>query len=125
MATLGQDGTTIKPLFLLNNVLPAFDKKLYSTSEICCAAEKVSGFQSIIGAQKIGGLWRIYSAHQEGRTKLLIQGILLRGVKINLRDSNPFAVINPDGSVKEVATTKVIIGNIPMSLPDEEVIKPI
>ena len=39
------------PVFVQNNSLPAFDKKDFSTAEICSDAEKTTGFNSIIPAE--------------------------------------------------------------------------
>ncbi len=74
------------PVFVQNNSLPAFDKKDFSTAEICSYAEKTTGFNSIIGAQKISGLWRIYPRDKGGRQKLLIQGMTVRGVQVTVKD---------------------------------------
>ena len=43
----------VQPVFL-----PAVKEKEYSVAEICAAAERTKGFESVEGAQRIGGLWR-------------------------------------------------------------------
>ncbi|KAL8614396.1 hypothetical protein ACOMHN_007734 [Nucella lapillus] len=61
------------PVFVLNNQLPAFDEKAFSTAEICAAAEKCTGYESVEGAHRIGGLWRIYPRSGESRNTVLIR----------------------------------------------------
>ena len=80
----------------------------YTFRELCAAAEKTSGYNSVIGAQKIGGLWRIYPKSADNRAMLLLKGIEVRNLTVN-----PIAK-TPDGE-KEVQTTKLIIGNLPTS----------
>ena len=50
----------------------------YDTLEICLAAEKVSGTETILGAQEIRGLWRVYPLTRTARNKLLIENLTLR-----------------------------------------------
>ena len=113
----------VQPVFVRNNTLPAFSDKEYSTSEICTAVEKVCGFGNAIGAQRIGGLWRIYLSSETARQKLLISGVVLRGVQVLVRDKNPFIVISQDGSQTEQQTTRLSIGNIPLSFSDKDILE--
>lgn len=117
------------PVFVINNQLPAFEQKAFTTAEICAAAEKVSGYNSIEGAQRIGGLWRIYPRSDEGRKKLLIQGFALRGVAITVKSRNPYIVRESpndpigDRSTEQPPSTKLIIGNVPLSFSDTELLQ--
>jgi len=113
----------VEPVFVMNSKLPACDQKSYSTTEICKAAEKVCGYESMIGAQRIVGLWRIYPTKREHRDKILVHGITLRGIRVTVRDQNPYVATGPDGTALERPSTKVIIGNIPLSFADEEIVK--
>jgi hypothetical protein len=113
------------PVFILNNQLPAFDSKYFSTAEICYAAEKTCGFDTIEGAQRIGGLWRIYPCNDSARQTLLIQGFSVRGVRVDVKDKNPFLVSSPDGAQREIPATKLIINNVPLSFSDEEILRAI
>ena len=113
--------TDTVPVFILNNQLPAFEQKVFTTAEICSAAEKTSGFETIEGAQRIGGLWRIYPRNATARQKLLVQGFSLRGVRVEVKDKNPFLVSSPDGAEREVPATKLIINNVPLSFSDDEI----
>ena len=112
----------VLPVYVRNNSLPAFEQKEFSTSEICLAAEKISGFGSVIGAQRIYGLWRIYPNTTEARQKILVQGLVLRGVRV--RDKNPFIISSSltEGRM-EIPTTKLIINNVPISFSDQELLK--
>ena len=113
----------VVPVFVINNHLPAFEQKHYTTAEICGAAEKTSGYESIDGAQRIGSLWRIYPRSAESRRKLLIQGFCLRQVHVEIKDTNPFLVKSPNGEEAEIPATKLIINNIPLSFSDDEILK--
>ena len=84
----------------------------YIVRELCAVAEKTSGYNSVIGAQKIGGQWRIYPKGADNRAMLLLKGIEVRNLTVNPFDKNPY-VKTPDGK-KEVQTTKLIIGNLPI-----------
>ncbi|KAL8618388.1 hypothetical protein ACOMHN_050156 [Nucella lapillus] len=88
----GEGVATVQPVFLLNKLLPAAHEVNYSVAEICAAAEKTSGFDSIEGAQWIGGLWRLYPKTVDARVALLTRGIVLRGISVQPRDKNPFIV---------------------------------
>ena len=115
----------VQPVFVKNTSLPAFDQKEYSTAELCSAAEASTAFNSIIGAQRIGGLWRIYPHNETTRQKLLIGGFVVRKVKITVCDKNPFIITSPNGERIEKATTRVVIGNVPISFSDDEIAKTI
>ena len=43
--------------------------------ELCVAAERISGRDTIARAQRIQGLWRIYPLTREVWTSLLISGV--------------------------------------------------
>lgn len=121
VAAIGSSSTmrTVKPLFVRVRDLPSSDKYDYSVVELCKACEKVSGTHSMEGAQRIGGLWRLYPAKLEARAALLVQGIALSGVHVELMDSNPFLVKGSGG--QEVPTTRVIISDVPLSYSNEEI----
>lgn len=118
-----------EPVFVLNAHLPAFEQKSFSTAEICTAAEKVCGFNTIEGAQRIGGLWRVYPRQKEGRQKLLIHGLVLRGVTVNVCSKNPYLMHTSDTSnvgdklAFQQATTRLVISNVPLSFSDSEILE--
>lgn len=112
--------TTVLPVFVMNKNLPTFSDKLYTVNEICSACEKKTGHDSILGAQKIGALWRIYPKQSDARVKLLIEGFSLRGVSVTVCDKNPFVVMTRDGE-REIKTTKVTVGNLPISLSNQDI----
>ena len=82
----------VQPVFLLNKSLPAVEEKDNSVAEICAAAERTAGFETVEGAQRIGGLWRLNAKDSEARIKLLVSGIILRGHYVQPREKNPFLV---------------------------------
>ena len=112
----------IPPVFVPCRNLPdCGDRdKPYSVHEICAAAEKTSGYNTIIGAQRIGGLWRIYPRTMDSRTTLLLKGLEIRHHTVNLFDRNPFIVLTTQGE-REAPTTKLIIGNLPISYSSDEI----
>ena len=116
---------SIPPVFVVNNQLPAFDEKLFTTAEICAAAEKRCGFETIEGAQRIGALWRIYPRSSEARRKLQIEGFILRGLHVEVKDRNPFIITSPDGTQREILATKLTVSNFPLSFSDDEILQAI
>jgi hypothetical protein len=119
-----------EPVFVINNQLPAFEQKPFSTAEICAAGERVCGYNSMEGAQRIGSLWRIYPRTRDNRQKLLIHGLVLRGVQVSVKSRNPFLVRAPnsndkvgDRTAEQPPSTKLVISNIPLSYSDNEILQ--
>ena len=110
----------VEPVFFLNNEVKQENDKWLTTLEVCMAVcEVVENDIYIEGAQRIGGLWRIYLTDQNTRISLLSTGISLRGIQITLKDRNPF--LNQGYSTVE--TTRVFVRNIPMSYDNTEIEK--
>lgn len=106
------------PVFIKNRDIPNSDVNRPNCLELCLAAERVAGRDSIVGAQDIKGLWRIYPATKEARSTLLIKGMVMRDVSVQLCETNPFS-IRADGIEKP--STKVYIDGIPISVADSEI----
>ncbi|GFR74423.1 hypothetical protein ElyMa_000429700 [Elysia marginata] len=81
------------------------------------ACEAVEGVGSCDGAQKISGLWRIYPTSVEARRDLIVSGVELGGQAITVLGQNPFLVRGQG----EIPTTKLLIGNIPISVAESEI----
>ena len=96
----------MKPLYLKSRELPNEDHTYFTVCELCHAAEVVSGLNSMEGAQRIGGLWRLYPATGLVRLKLLTEGISLRGFHVPLLDNNPYI---RRVSNREIDTTRLLI----------------
>ena len=47
----------------------------------------------------------------------------VRGVQVTVKDKNPYLVRSLDGKEEETPTTKVIVGNVPISFSDQEILK--
>ena len=117
------------PVFVLHASLPPEGKKPFTVREICDACEKKCGYGSILGAQRLGALWRIYPVTVVSRGKLLIEGISLRNIHVTLLDSNPFVVKTRSGKPakdrhgyeKEIKPTRVVVGNLPISFSNKEI----
>eukprot|EP00745_Piridium_sociabile_P016071 TRINITY_DN23897_c0_g2_i3.p1 TRINITY_DN23897_c0_g2~~TRINITY_DN23897_c0_g2_i3.p1 ORF type:complete len:111 (-),score=10.63 TRINITY_DN23897_c0_g2_i3:70-402(-) len=85
---------------------------------MCLAAERSAGPGSIIGAQLIGGLWRLYPVTKEARSALLVQGVRVRGISLQVNNMNPFILRGDSG--EEKPSTKVWIDHVPISVADSE-----
>ena len=85
--------------------------------ELCLASEKVSGVNSIEGAQLIKNLWRVYPLSIESRSDLLIAGIEVRGKAVTVHDINPLAPRVSRG--QEKPTTRLIIADLPLHMEEK------
>lgn len=109
----------VEPVFLLRRELPPENGTRYDTLEVCLAAEKVSGSETVLGAQEIRGLWRVYPLTRAARSALLIEGIALRQHTVQVHDKNPFILRGQDGV--EVPATKLWLSDIPISIASEDI----
>ncbi|XP_076436758.1 uncharacterized protein LOC143298339 [Babylonia areolata] len=72
--------TGVNPVFLKSKDVPnVTSDRPVSVLEMCLAAERTAGQGSVIGAQLMNGLWRIYPASREARSTILVQGVRIRG----------------------------------------------
>ena len=108
---------TCEAVFILKRDIPIGVDP--SVLDICYAAEKVSGPETIVGAQQIRGLWRIYPTAREHRTKLILNGIDLAGIHLTILARNPYIVNDDDGS--EIPVTKLWISDIPISVANDDI----
>ena len=111
-----------EPLFFLNNEVEQ-EQKWLDTLEICLAICIVVADETHAeGAQRIGGLWRIYMYLTDSNTRiqLVCTGFNLRGIQINLKDKNPF--LHTLGR-EDIETTRVYVRNIPLSFDNGEIEK--
>ena len=92
---------------------------------LCTAAEETTGFGTVIGNQRTGSLCRIYCTNLNARIELLTKGMVLRGVHCQPNDKNPFVVCAENGQEREIPSTRLTIGNIPLSFSNEEILKSI
>lgn len=109
----------VLPVFIKNSAIPNGDSDRPKCIDICVAAERVSGRETVLGAQNIKGLWRIYPASTEARNTLLVKGLSLRGVSLQVAGTNPFILRNETG--EEKPSTKVWVDDIPISVADSEI----
>ena len=105
---------TSEPVFILKKDMP-FE---VDTIAMCSAVEKVTGPETIIGAQEINGLWRIYPCNQQAREKVVLEGFTLKGVHLFVRSKNPY-VVRENGY--EVPATKLWISDVPISVSDDDI----
>ena len=107
----------------MSSVTPVFFKCRADTRltnyEVCVAAEGVIGRGRLVGAQRIGGLWRVYLTSLAARVELLARGLHINGVRLDLLTMNPFVVYDSEGN--EVPLTKLYVGDVPISYANEEI----
>ena len=115
----------VLPVFVLAKQLPAAEVKEYTVYEMGTAAEKVTGFGNVDGAQRIGALWRICPKTMQGRMDLLTKGLVLRGLCVEVKDKNPFIVTSDSGEQREIPSVRLTVGNIPLSVSNEEILQTI
>lgn len=108
-------GTSVAPVFFIST-----EEKL-TTFSVCQAAETASNGEGIRGAQLIGQLWRVYPMSTVARMTLLSKGLDIRGRRIELMGRNPFLL--RDGTDREIETTKLFVGNVPISYSNTEISK--
>ena len=113
--TSSSGGNPPKPLYLKEKDLP-YEILVH---ELCTRCEAVCGKDSVEGAQVIKGLWRIFVKTDEARTQLLMAGISMRGHAVTLSDTNPYRQVDTEG--RDVVTTRLLISDLPMYMPDYEV----
>jgi hypothetical protein len=115
---------TVEPIFIRRKDLPPTsdsDTK-YNILDMCLAAERVTGRETILGAQEIHGLWRIYPATTEARGKLLVQGLTVRGIHMTVHGRNPYLTrAMPGSSGIDIPSTKLWISDVPLSIADEDI----
>ena len=106
---------TVQPVFLL--CLPPIsnsnDRYEILENLICLAAERMRGSETIVGAQDIGGMWRVYPLSRQARNQLLSEGVCLRGHKVQAYDQNPF-ILSGQNDVA-IPSTKLWLSDIPLS----------
>ena len=110
---------SVEPVFLRQRDLPGRHTDRYDALNICLAAERVSGKETIHGAQSIKGLWRIYPLSRNARETLLLEGLEIGGQSLSLHARNPF-ILNNDTGI-EVPTTKVWVSDIPISVENDDI----
>ena len=87
--------------------------------EICHAAERVSGVNTVEGAQLVKNLWRLYPLCNQSRSDLLLAGMEVRGRAVTLHDANPLAIRDP--SEMEKSTTRLLIADLPLAMDEKDI----
>ena len=88
-----------------------------SSFEVCMSIANIIDESLIEGAQKVGGLWKIYLCDPEARAVLLSNGLSIRHRSINLYDENLYSMKRR----YEGQTEKVTIQDLPLSIDNEDV----
>ena len=111
--------SSVKPVFIKTKDIPGNEENPPAVIEVCLAGEKSAGSGSILGSQSVRGLWRIYPRTTEARTELLVKGLKMRGVIIQVANTNPFILFNNAG--EEKPTTKLWVDLLPISVANSEI----
>lgn len=109
--------SSVEPVFLKNRDIPDSENRI-SGLDLCLAGEQSSGRGSIVGAQDIRGLWRIYPATRQARNDLLTKGMTVRNCCLQVAGTNPF--ILKDAGYEKPAT-KVWVSDLPISVASNEI----
>ena len=109
----------VPPVFVRETDIPEGDS-YPKILDICQAVERSIGLNSVTGAQRLGGLWRIYPTSITARNNILIQGFSFRNVTLKVCDTNP-NILHDSSTGREVPTTKVFIDQVPLSVADSEI----
>ena len=109
----------VPPVFVRETEIPDGDS-YPKILDICRAVERSVGLNSVAGAQRLGGLWRIYPTTTTARNNILIQGFSFRNVTLKVCDTNP-NILHDSTTGREVPTTKVFIDQVPLSVADCEI----
>lgn len=108
----------VEPLFFLNNEIDQENNNYLNTLEVCLAVcNVVNNENAVEGAQRIGGLWRIYFTEETTRTQALCSGISVRNIQVTLRDKNPFLL----PGYEDLDTTRLYIRNVPLSYDNDAI----
>ena len=83
--------------------------------QLCIAGERVSGRGTIIGAQKMGKIFRIYPKTNSAREALIIHGIEYNSTHLTVLTNNPFIDTGR-------TSVRAIIGNVPLSVSNTEIL---
>ena len=109
-----------EPVFIKCKDIPPSDYDFrYTPLDICYAAENVGGEECINGCQNIRGLMRLYPKTRDARNTILTSGLMLYDTAITVYDKNPFII--REGATKETPSTRVLIGELPISVANTEI----
>ena len=108
------DGNTVPPVFV------KVRDTLTSLSEFSMATAVASqvGDDSVLGCQKVRGLWRVYILNQEARIKLITEQLTIGNQTVPVYGDNPFRA-QLDGPEDEI--TKITIKDFPISYGNDEI----
>ena len=111
----------VTPVYIKHPDLGVGDEDIeeIELSRVVLKKIKVTDFR---GAQRIGGLWRVYVLTEEARYELYTNGINFRGTSVEVYDRNPLQRSNPRDT-PEPPRTRVVIHNLPLVVENEEVQK--
>ena len=87
--------SSIFPVYILSKDLP--EDPRVDNYELCLAISKVIGRGGLLGAQRIGALWHIYTQTLQARTTILANGLVMRGRTVQVQGHKSFMIRGSDG----------------------------
>ena len=109
----------VPPVFVREDDIPE-GLEYPTVLDICLAVERSVGTNTIVGSQRLSGLWRIYPTTIDARNAILIRGFSFRGTKLKVSDINP-NIMKDSTNGEEVPATKVWVDGVPLSVSDAEI----
>ena len=83
--------------------------------ELCEAVADAIGEQSVVGAQRIKNLWRIYLKNEEAKLRLIAEGLEVGDSTITLSAQNPYSRPLQGDSVK------ITVRDLPLTHTNKDV----
>ncbi|GFO13926.1 hypothetical protein PoB_004043100 [Plakobranchus ocellatus] len=80
---------------------------------------KSAGRDGVIGAQRIGALWRLYPRSPDMHAILLANGLALHKMTITIAAQNPFLIREADG--QDIPRTRLTISDVPVSYSNKAI----
>ena len=110
----------VKPVFLLESDVFGGGKPsniiFLVHQEVYKSIANVIHRSHLKGLQRVRGLWRIYTDEEDDRENLLINGLVIRGKKVNLYSRNPRVTAHENPNY-----IKIRVKDIPCSADDDQI----
>ena len=102
----------VAPVFIRAMEIPNF--KTLKEVELCVAICDSIERSCLLGVQRIGMVWRVYTKNHESRITLLANGIVIREQRVGIFSNNPVRTKLAPGETDE-NIMKITIKDLPIS----------
>ena len=113
----------VHPLYVKHADLELDMNTKITVYEFCKELMKTVKREDIEGAQRIGGLWRIYLNNHDARNMLFGLGMTFRDISVMVYEDNPFLSKPNANGTRGERPLKVFVQNIPLSVSNDEIKK--